>query len=165
VSRVPTYARESYSTCEAISDCEETEPEAEKDRATRLRRSTNRPMAKAAHTTRAMMTVWPGIRLDGLDALVSPSTSGIITASPFPSSLRVGADEGETEGDSKVGAAVSASVSVPVDPPVIIGGVVLLIFGAGLGEERLVSLGSEEGGGNMGIDMGMDMGMDMDILM
>jgi hypothetical protein len=90
-------------------------------------------MAKAAHTTReimAIMAIWPGVTaLDGFDALLSPSSPEIITASLFPSSSRLdvdegvneGADEGESDGDREAGAVVSTwisvSVWVSVDPP------------------------------------------------
>jgi hypothetical protein len=107
-------------------------------------------MANAAHTTSEMMTIWPGVTLDVLDALSPSSIPGLITVS----------------------ASVPAVASL--DPPVIVGGAVLLIVGAGLGctvpnaprggrGERVVSIGTEDGGRIMGIDIDIDMSMGIDI--
>jgi hypothetical protein len=140
---------------EELSDPEAIDPEldAEKDRATRFRRSPNRP---AAHTTRAFMAGWPGVTLrDRLDALLSPSIPGIVTVSPFPSSSRgdndEGADEEETDGDREAGVVVSASVLVFTRD---CRWSRVLIVDAGLSS----SIASEDGGRIM--DMAMSMSTD-----
>jgi hypothetical protein len=128
-------------------------------------------MAKAAHTARVIMAitaVWPCVRLlDGLDALLSPSSPETITASPFPSISRAdddeggdeGTDEGETDGDIEVGAVVSMSASVLVDPltdgDIEVGTVVSTSVSVLVDPLR-----------PLGIDVGMDMDMSgIDILM
>jgi hypothetical protein len=76
-----------------------------------------------------------GDTLDGLDTALSPSSiPGVTTAWPFPSSSRLGndegayegADEGESDGDREV--VVAAPALVSVDSPVIVGGAVLMIL-------------------------------------
>jgi hypothetical protein len=111
-------------------------PMAKAAHATRAISISNRPMAKAAHATRviSIRTLWPGVTLNRLDAALSASSiPGVFTALAFPSSSRVdndegadeGAGEGETDGDREV---VVVSALVPVDPPVIVGGAVLIIM-------------------------------------
>jgi hypothetical protein len=91
-------------------------------------------MAKTKHTTSVIITaVWPGVTLDGLDALLSPSIPGRITASS-----RVGNGEGAGEGTDEGADEGEAD-------------------GVGLGDSVPTAIGAEVGGGIMGIDIDMSM--------
>jgi hypothetical protein len=117
-------------------------------------------MAKTKHTTSVIITaVWPGVTLDGLDALLSPSIPGRITASSRVGNgegAGEGTDEGADEGEAD-GVGLGDSVPKGAGESTDEGADEGEADGAGLGDSVPTAIGAEVGGGIMGIDIDMSM--------